>query len=97
MVQLRVRRSLLSIHPHLISSRPFHAAVGIMTTRMLINLRKFTAVDMQNLGSTFGADEGEEEGQIDSHTQVDGVSDVALPGPDATEIETRTRTSISLV
>lgn len=28
----------------LISNSPFHVAVGIMTTRMLINLRKFTAV-----------------------------------------------------
>ncbi|KAJ6616748.1 hypothetical protein B0H10DRAFT_2389513 [Mycena sp. CBHHK59/15] len=31
---------------------PFHAAVGIMTSRMLINLRKATAQDVINIGST---------------------------------------------
>jgi hypothetical protein len=31
--------------------RPFHAAVGIMTTRMLINLRKATSTDSVDSGS----------------------------------------------
>ncbi|KAJ6560095.1 hypothetical protein B0H19DRAFT_1146477 [Mycena capillaripes] len=85
---------------------PFHAAVGIMTTRMLINLRKFTSVDMQDLGSTFGADQEGQMGPelgLDSHTQVDDESpiqgdlDLVLPGPNVAEVETRTRTAISLV
>ncbi|KAF7338900.1 UBA-e1-C domain-containing protein [Mycena sanguinolenta] len=48
---------------------PFHAAVGIMTTRMLINLRKATATDVVNLGSGIQRSQMSFTG---SNTLVDG-------------------------
>ncbi|KAJ6517161.1 hypothetical protein C8R47DRAFT_1062859 [Mycena vitilis] len=46
-------------HPH---SSPFHAAVGIMTTRMLINLRKATLKDVVVGSSTIKRAEGRSSG-----------------------------------
>lgn len=54
MVQLRVRPIHIVEPTSLITpclSSPFHAAVGIMTSRMLINLRKATAKEVINLAS----------------------------------------------
>lgn len=50
MVHLRVRAHLGLYVAHSFANlpfiRPFHAAVGILTTRMLLNIRKATATEV---------------------------------------------------
>ncbi|KAJ6450384.1 hypothetical protein C8R45DRAFT_1224115 [Mycena sanguinolenta] len=54
---------------------PFHAAVGIMTTRMLINLRKATANDVVNLGSAIHG--SQMSFTVQSRGKVDIINGVA--------------------